>query len=150
MHYAFMVHDHYIKLIWIIFWYARVREITKIQKSYKKIGIRTLFWHGAKVYFMCIKPLVVDHCTQHEQKQHIYLKDLANMQHLWNNGHKCILAQSPCLFYMHQSSTVVDHCTKYQQNPSSHHGGMHGDGQTRSYTSQFRYCKCEINRKIGE
>ena len=32
-------------------------EITKIHNSYDKIGINTLFWHRAKVYFMCIKPL---------------------------------------------------------------------------------------------
>ena len=42
--------------------------ITIIHISYDKIGISTLFWHGAKA------AMIIDHCTQHEQNPLIHLK----------------------------------------------------------------------------
>ena len=65
-------------------------DITKINNSYDKISITTLFWHRAKVYFMCIKPLsmVVDHCTQYEQNPPFHFRYITtNIQNLWNIYH---------------------------------------------------------------
>ena len=62
--------------------------------------------------------MMVDHCTQHEQKSLLHLWYITtNIQNLWYCGHKCyILIQNQSIFYMHQVSIVVDYCTKYEQN----------------------------------
>ena len=111
IHQAF-INGHYRKYEYSA---IRVWDIN-IHYSYDTIGITKLFWHRAKVYFICIKPLWW--LTQHEHNPRIHFRYITtNIQHLWYNGHKCyILAQSQSIFYMHQVPIVVTYCTKYEQN----------------------------------
>ena len=86
--------------IWITFSYSFVMYHT-IRNSYETIGMSTFFWHRAKVYFMCIKPLwwLI---TQHEEKIYWFISDMS-------------LQAYRIYEIMHQDPIVVDCCTKYEQ-----------------------------------
>ena len=56
LHQAFMINVHYTQnMNNIQLFMCEVSQ--KIHNSYDKIGICTIFWHRAKVYFMCQKLL---------------------------------------------------------------------------------------------
>ena len=77
-----------------------------------------LYWHIAKVYFTCIKPLwwLFTVPNMNNIYPFIHVQDITGI-HVRNNVHKCyIWAQNPSI-HMHQAITVAnDHCTKYKQN----------------------------------
>ena len=62
--------------IWITFSYSYVLYITNIHNSYDKIGISTLLWHRAKVYFTCIKPLRWLITVLNMNKIHWFISDI--------------------------------------------------------------------------
>ena len=72
------------------------------------------------MFYMHQASIVALQFTQYEQYPlwPIHLHDInTNIQGLLNNGHKCyIVAQSQCIFYLHQVSVEMDHCAKYEQN----------------------------------
>ena len=100
MHQAVVVHGHYTRYKWNSA--IHVWDITKIHKRYNK---STLFWHRAKVYFMCIIPLLWLMAVPIRNKSNPFFSDISQQTHkcyeeitiITQTWHRC--------YFIHASAT---------------------------------------------